>query len=113
PMKQIIFILTSLLTFSAFSQKTANEIIEDIDKKTPLYYDLEKEYMNSNSDMMEKWYKFDSIYLKVSQKHSNYYRSYRSAQEFKEFLAEINYKEINFELPLIDSIYKPEAFKLT
>ena len=58
-MKQIIFILTSLLTFSAFAQKTAKELIDDLDKKSPLYYDLEKEYMNSNSDMMEKWYEFD------------------------------------------------------
>ncbi|MFN5983451.1 MAG: energy transducer TonB [Fluviicola sp.] len=112
-MKQIIFIITSLLTFSAFTQKTAKELVDDIDKKSPLYYNLEREYMNSNSDMMEKWYEFDSIYLKVSQKHSNYYRSYRSAQGFKEFLAEINSKEISFELPSIDSISKPEAFKLT
>lgn len=112
-MKQIIFIISCLLTFSTFAQKTANELIDDIDKKSPLYYDLKKEYTHSNSNMMEKWYEFDSIYLKVTQKHSNYYRSYRSAQEFKEFLTEINNKEVNFELPPIDSVFKPEAFNLT
>lgn len=112
-MKQIIFILTSLLTFSTFAQKTAKELIEDIDKKSPLYYDLEREYTKSNSDMMDKWYEFDSIYLKITQKHSNYYRSYRSALKFKEFLVEVNKNDIVFEVPPIDSVIKPEAFKLT